>query len=160
MSVTSTEIALENLDALVGYDALCLFVAEDERPLRGSAGFADWRMCGALSRVLKDHFFTGAQGDSLLLPTGGRFPMDRIFVFGLGPSKKLDADAVAKALSQAAQTLQRANVESVALEVPGDGALDEAVRATALKAWFLPAFKKARVAVLGPKTLGRMVAAE
>lgn len=160
MSVTSHDVGLESLDALEGYDALCLFVAEDERPLRGAAGFADWRLCGALSRVLIEKFFTGAEGDSLLLPTSGRFPMGRIFVFGVGPSKKLDAAALGRALERASQTLQKAKVESVALEVPGESVLDEGVRGGAFKAQFLPAFKKAKVAVLGPKSLGRLVSGD
>ena len=35
MKVTAHDIAMETLDALEGIDALCLFVGEDERPLRG-----------------------------------------------------------------------------------------------------------------------------
>ena len=34
MSVTTHELGFESLDALSGVDSLCLFVSEDERPLK------------------------------------------------------------------------------------------------------------------------------
>ena len=34
-------------------DCLVLPVFKDDRPLRGAAGLADWRLCGRLSRLLK-----------------------------------------------------------------------------------------------------------
>jgi hypothetical protein len=155
--VTAHGIGMEALDALEGIDALCLFVGEDERPLRGTAGYVDWRMCGALSRVLQDGFFTGAQNDSLLLPTSGRFPVWRIFVIGMGRRHSLTPDSLGRALGKAAETLKRAQVESVALEVPGDGVLDDNLRARALTSMFLPAFSHSRIAVLGGETIARLL---
>lgn len=157
MSVTTHDIGLEALDSLDGYDALCLFVGEDQRPLRGAAGYVDWRLCGALSRVLLERFFTGAEGDTLLLPTHGRFPVSRIFVIGLGNTRGMTPESLGRALERAAQTLQKAKVENVAVELPAEGALDEGTRAGALKAQFLPAFKKSKVAVFSGKQLGRML---
>ncbi len=151
------EVNLEGLDALGDFESLCLFVAEDERPLRGAAGWVDWRLCGALSRVLKDGFFGGRTDDALLLPTGGRLPSKRIFVLGLGPSRGLTSEALGEALRRAADTLKRANAESVAVELPGEGVLDEDVRAAALKAEFLPRVGTRKVAVLGAKSLGRLL---
>jgi hypothetical protein len=158
VSVSTQEIGLEGLDRLVGVDALCLFIGEDDRPLGGVAGFVDWRLCGALSRVLKDRFFTGAQGDWLLLPSNGRLPPGRIFVVGLGQRDRLGAQGLAQVLAHAAQTLSRAQVASVALEIPGEGQLEEQVRAQAFSERFLPTFRRAEVAVLAPRSLGRMLA--
>ena len=157
-NVQPWDISLEHLDGLGGYDSLCLFVGEDERPLRGAAGFVDWRMCGQLSRVLRNQFFTGKEGDTLLLPSGGRFPSGRIFVIGLGPTKKLDAAALGRVLEKAAQTLVKAKVEAVAGELPGEGLLEDGVRAGALRSQFLPQLGKAKVAVLGGKPLQRLLA--
>ena len=126
MNVAAYDVGLQGLDSLEGVDALCLFVGEDDRPLPGSAGFVDWRLCGALSRVLQSGFFVGARGDSLLLPSDGRFPVPRIFVIGLGRRKGLDASSLGEALTNAGQVLARAKVEGVALEIPGSTALDEA----------------------------------
>jgi hypothetical protein len=155
VNVAAYDVGLQGLDSLEGVDALCLFVGEDDRPLPGSAGYVDWRLCGALSRVLQSGFFVGARDDSLLLPTDGRFPVPRIFVIGLGRRKGLDASSLGEALANAGQVLARAKVEAVALEIPGTGALDEATRASALSDKFLPAFKGKKVAVLADKELAR-----
>jgi leucyl aminopeptidase len=157
VSVTTYEIGLESLDALTGVDALCLFVAEDDRPLPGTAGYVDWRLCGALSRVLKQGFFTGVKDDWLLLPTDGRLPIPRIFAVGLGVRKELDAGALGRALANAAQVLGKAKVEAVALELPGGGRFDEAAQAAALQQHFLPAFTGKQVAVLADKSLAKLL---
>jgi hypothetical protein len=155
VNVSAHEIGLEGLDALQGVDALCLFVGEDDRPLPGSAGYVDWRLCGALSRVLQSGFFVGALEDSLLLPADGRFPLPRIFVLGLGQRQGLEASSLGEAMAFAARVLAKARVQGVALEIPGAGQLDEGTRVSALNEKFLPAFKGQRVAVLADKDLAR-----
>jgi leucyl aminopeptidase len=151
VSVTTHEVGFEGLDALGGVDALCLFVAEDDRPLPTTAGYVDWRMCGALSRALKAGFFTGVKDDWLLLPSDGKLSVPRIFVVGLGSRKALDADALGTALGNAAKVLAKAKVESVALELPASPGVEESARTSALEKNFLPLFKGKRVAVLGDK---------
>ncbi|RKI65933.1 peptidase M17 [Corallococcus sp. AB049A] len=154
MSQTQTlDVGLEGLDALSGVDALCLFVAEDDRPLPSSAGYVDWRLCGALSRVLQGGFFTGVKDDWLLLPSDGKLTVPRIFVVGLGSRKRLDAAALGEALAGAAKVLSRAKVESVALEVPQGSSLSDSSRAEAYQRQFLPAFKGGRVSLLADKGL-------
>ena len=141
------------LDALSGAEALCLFVGADERPLERVAGMVDWRLCGALSRVLKERFFVGTAGDWLLLPSGGRIPAERIFCVGLGPRAALSASVVAGALRTAAGVLSRAGVQSVALELPGERQVSEPERARALSEHFLPAFTGEGVTVLAEPSL-------
>jgi hypothetical protein len=155
--LTAHELGVEALDALGGVDSLCLFVGEDERPLQGAAGYLDWRMCGALSRVLLSGFFTGAAGDALLLPAGGRISIPRVFAIGLGKAAALDQAGLQAALASAASVLQRAKVEAVALELPGQGAVKESARVEALRRAFLPAFGGKRVALLGEKSLGKLL---
>jgi hypothetical protein len=153
------ELGLDGLDALTGMDALCLFVAEDERPLVGTAGFVDWRLCGALSRVLVDRFFRGAEGETLLLPTAGRLPVGRIFVMGMGPSHRLEVQALGRVLGHAAEVLERAKVPSVALELPGEGVIDDGARAGALRTAFLSRLARAQVTVLGGREVAKWVQA-
>ena len=109
---------LDALDALIGIEALCCFVTEDERPLSGATGFLDWRLCGGLSKILGSGFFVGAPGDKLLLPTDARVPARKVFAMGLGPSKGVTALGLEHALNQAAAMLSRARVDSVALAFP------------------------------------------
>lgn len=156
MSQLSThEPGLESLDALQGVEALCLFVAEDDRPLPGTAGYVDWRLCGALSRLLQAGFFTGKRSDWLLLPSDGKLPVPRIFAVGVGQRRALDAETLGEVMSEAAEVLSRARMESVALEVPEAKGVDEAARARALLERFLPGFSrgKGRVAVLAERAL-------
>jgi hypothetical protein len=153
VNVSAHDVGLEVLDAIQGVDTLCLFVGEDERPLRGTAGYVDWRLCGALSRVLVDKFFAGTPGEQLLFPTEGRLPMGRIFVVGVGKAPALNGEGLGKALSVAATMLNRAKVEAVALEVPGAGQLDDAVRAKTFEKSFLGELKAKRVAVVADKGL-------
>ncbi|MFZ5443768.1 MAG: M17 family peptidase N-terminal domain-containing protein [Myxococcota bacterium] len=109
---------LDALDSLTGIEALCCFLTEDERPLSGATGFLDWRLCGALSKVLGSGFFVGAPDDRLLMPTDARVPARRIFVVGLGRSTGVTALGLEHALGRAAEMLTRAGVESVALAFP------------------------------------------
>lgn len=156
-SVSTHDIGLDALDELKDVDALCLFVGEDERPLRGAAGYVDWRLCGGLSRVIKNGFFVGAAQDWLLLPSNGRIGPARIFVVGVGKRSALTADGIGKALNLAARTLTRAKVESVAFEIPVGQGVEENVRAGILQSQFLPEFKGRKVALLADKTLARLV---
>lgn len=157
MSVTAHDIGFEGLDALAGVDALCLFVAEDDRPLPGTAGYVDWRLCGSLSQVLKKGFFTGVKDDWLLLPSDGRLPFPRVFAVGLGRRASLDKEALGQVLASAARVLAKARVESVALEIPSGAKLDEAAQAAALQQHFLPGFKGRQVALLAEKPLAKLL---
>ena len=84
MAITRIELAdlgLPAIDAL-DVDALAIFVGP-ERPLQGLAGFADWRLCGLISRAIRDGSYGPDAGEALLLPSGGRIAVPRVFCFGL-----------------------------------------------------------------------------
>lgn len=68
-------------------ETLAVPIPEDERPLRGNAGFVDWRLGGELSRQLQSGFASGATGEALLLPAQRPFAAARILLFGLGPAE-------------------------------------------------------------------------
>jgi hypothetical protein len=159
VSLATVDAQLESLDTLDGVDTLMLFVAEDERPLQGMAGYTDWRLCGHLSRLLLARFFTGAKEDAVLLPADRRVKADRIMVAGLGPRSELGASSVGEALQRAARMLNKAGTKGVALEIPGLGQLDDETRARLLTKVFLPELKANRVVVLAEKPLGRLLSA-
>ncbi|MBW1685147.1 MAG: hypothetical protein JRS35_08795, partial [Deltaproteobacteria bacterium] len=90
-----------------------------ERPLRGSAGRADWRLCGELSALLAAGRLTGAPGEAALLSTFGGLRTPLLLVLGAGERAVFDArqfeafarDAVARGLAIGASVL--------ALPLPG-----------------------------------------
>ena len=100
-------------------DCLVLPVFTDDRPLRGAAGLADWRMCGRLSRLLKANKASGEQGESMLLPPGRRLRFSRILWFGLGAAKGYSDARFEKDLVWILDVVTKANVKDWALQPPG-----------------------------------------
>jgi Cytosol aminopeptidase family, N-terminal domain len=140
VKVSCVEPTLDAIDALEGIDAFCLLVASDERPLSGAAGYLDWRLLGALSRVLLQGFFKGDLGEKLLIPTQGQVPPVKAFALGVGPGASVDVGVLEEALDQAAQVLKKAGVGSVALALPEAPKVSDAGRAEAVKGKFAPGF--------------------
>ena len=92
---------------------------ETDRPLRGEAGRADWRLCGLLSRLLAGLHLKGRAGEAALIHTGGKLRAPRLLLLGLGmpagfsalEAKASARDAVSRALALRVGTL--------ALPLPG-----------------------------------------
>ena len=63
-------LSSERLEAL-RVDVVVVSCPSDERPLRALASRADWRCCGALSKLLRDGSFRGEVGEAALLAGGG-----------------------------------------------------------------------------------------
>ncbi len=100
------------------HEALGLFVPSDVRPLRGVAGFVDWRCDGALSRTLLSKTFVGREKEVLLAPTRGRLGPRRFFLFGIGPAKSCNVERLRAACLNALFVLQNAGVAPVVLAAP------------------------------------------
>ena len=100
-------------------DALILTFFSDERPLRGAAGLADWRLCGRLSRLIRRQRLTGKRGETLLLPPGRRLGWRRIMVFGLGDSSRFDEDVYRQHVRWIRDVVARARVSEYAMQPPG-----------------------------------------
>src|SRR5450755_448413 len=83
MDLSFYPLTLEALDQAQA-ESLCLFVGEDERPLRGLAGLVDWRLAGGLSRFLRSGLVTGKGGDALLTMPGPRLGFHKLFIIGMG----------------------------------------------------------------------------
>lgn len=109
---------LRRLDALQ-CEALAIGFFEDERPARGALGLLDWRMCGAVSRLLTGGRLTGEPGERMLLPTYKRFPFEKLFLFGLGSRADFDAKVFVEVTRDMLATLTRAGVRSAAVGLPG-----------------------------------------
>ena len=99
--------------------ALLLTFFADERPLRGAAGLADWRLCGRLSALIKRGKVTGARGEALLFPPGRRLPFSHLFLFGLGESRAFSEDVYREQVRWIHDVAVRAKVSTYAIQPPG-----------------------------------------
>lgn len=100
-------------------DCLVLPVFRDDRPLRGAAGLADWRLCGRLSRLLKSNKATAEAGETMMLPPGRRLRFSRVMWFGLGDAKGYSDDRLRKDLAWITSVVKNAGATDWALQVPG-----------------------------------------
>jgi leucyl aminopeptidase len=56
----------------------------DEKPIRGPAGRADWRLCGVITDLLGEGRLRGKVGEAALVPSMGRLGAERVLLLGLG----------------------------------------------------------------------------
>lgn len=149
MRLSFADAGLAPLDALSGVEAACLFVFEDERPLRGLAGYVDWRLCGGLSRILSEGKFVGAPGDALLFPVFGRLGTAKLFCFGAGRKRGQPRDAFGKTLRAACEAMTKAGVKSFATFLPPLEGAGDADRAKAFLVEGAASFKGERIVLFG-----------
>lgn len=118
MAVHFLQNELQRWDETEG-DALVLTFFSDERPLRGAAGLADWRLCGRLSRLIKHRRISGRRGESVMLPPGRRLTFNRVFLFGLGSSQRFDEETYRQHVRWIRDVLRRAGASNYAIQAPG-----------------------------------------
>jgi len=114
-------------------DVAVVFLFDSDRPLRGGAGRADWRMCGRLSKLLVAGRLTGARGEAVLMATDGGMAAPRVIALGVGARNTFDADACAELGAQAVDRARRLAAKTLALPLPdphaGDLSLAERIEA-------------------------------
>jgi|SRR5579871_1791190 len=93
-------------------------IFSDERPLRGTAGLVDWRLCGRLSRLLATGRVTGARGETTLLPTP-RLAFGKLVLFGLGSSVGFDEERFRDAARAIRKVARGIGAARYALPLPG-----------------------------------------
>lgn len=99
-------------------DLLVLFHFEDTPVPRGSLGKVDWYLCGAVSRLSVDRRFTGALGTVALLHPAGKFQVQKILVFGLGPRAHLTLSEVETAATHLRNTINGLQAREILLALP------------------------------------------
>ncbi|MEZ4337747.1 MAG: M17 family peptidase N-terminal domain-containing protein [Sandaracinaceae bacterium] len=109
---------LRRLDEL-GSEALALCFFEDERPLPREIGLVDWRLCGAISKILLRGRASGALGETVLLPARPRLPFEKLFLFGVGRVADFDDAVVDGVIERMLTTLDRAFVRTSVVSLPG-----------------------------------------
>lgn len=92
---------------------------EDERPLKGLAGYIDWRSCGMLSRLLRSGWCSGRAGEAVLMPVREGLPVRRLVLLGLGHSDGITPDVAASAIEEVVGLTHRLRPRSVLFAMPG-----------------------------------------
>ena len=108
----------KSLDALQS-EAIMAPLFSDERPLCGVLGLIDWRLCGFVSRMIQRGVVKGALGENVLMPLRPRLLVDKLFLFGLGPSAEFDEARAAAATERMLAAGVSARMRAMALVLPG-----------------------------------------
>jgi len=93
---------------------------QDERPLQGSSGWIDWRLNGALSRILIDKRLTGEWKETTLIPSQGRLMPRLILLIGLGKLKEYSYLRVRELPRYLLESLEKLRVPNICLSLPYD----------------------------------------
>jgi len=116
LAVEAATDALERIRA----DVFVVGVAPTDRPLRGAAAYADWRLCGELWKRVRSGRIVGLRGEAgLVIGTG--IPCRQLLVVGLGPRRSLDVAAWREIGRDSAARALALRAESVAMAVARDG---------------------------------------
>ncbi len=103
----------------VDVDVLVAPFFADDRPLRGPAAWADWRLCGLLDEALAAGRLPSALGEATLAPSGGRLAARRVLLVGLGQRAELGFAELRAAATRAAERVAALRAGDVAFAVPG-----------------------------------------
>ncbi len=120
MEVRFVPLDLARLDGL-RMEVLALPFFEDERPLKGVAGLCDWRLCGALSKLLIGGRVVGSTDEVTLVPGRPRLPFEKLILYGEGRAEDFDAAAAERVTARVLSTLPGA-APAVARAVAAGGA--------------------------------------
>ena len=104
-----------------GADLVAVPLFEDERPLRGGAGRADWRLCGKLSALLAAGEISGARGEAALVATFGGLRTPLLLVLGAGSRESYDVRAFEALAGEATRRALALCVGSLALPFAAEG---------------------------------------
>ena len=91
---------------------------KDERPLKGSGGWVDWRLNGMLSRFLIEKRLTGDWKEATLIPSQGRVMSRIILLIGLGQVKEYSYLRLRELSPFLLETLKKLNTSNICLSFP------------------------------------------
>jgi len=113
----------------------------DERPLRGGAARADWRLCGGLSQRIESGDLSGKSGEALLIGCGRALAAPRLMLLGLGDRKAFDQLRVTDEIRSAMDRCLKLGFSQIALSPLGIAPDDIPRHAPALVAGMLDAWR-------------------
>lgn len=110
-------ISKESID-LQESDLLVTALFKDERPLRGSTGWVDWRLNGVLSRFLIENRLTGESRERTLIPSQGRVSPKAILILGMGKIKEYSYLSVREVVPFVVETLKNMRASNLCFSLP------------------------------------------
>jgi hypothetical protein len=99
-------------------DLLVTGFFRDERPLRGSSGWIDWRFNGMLSQLLIENKLTGDWKEATLIPSQERILPRMILLLGLGEVKRYSSLRLRELSPYLLDTLRKLGWLNVCLSFP------------------------------------------
>lgn len=123
--MTSLEIIDLPADRVPG-EALLVPLFEDQRPLDGPAAVVDWRLDGALTRMILAGELSGRNGERLALLANAKFAAPWIMVAGSGRWQNLERDGYEALIGRLLKMAARAGLKELALCLPPGEAADAA----------------------------------
>jgi hypothetical protein len=99
-------------------DVLIIGFFEDERPLRGSSGWIDWRLNGMLSHFLIEKKLNGDWKETTLIPSQGRVIPPMILLLGLGKVREYSYLRLRELSPHLLETLKKLNTSNICLSLP------------------------------------------
>jgi len=103
-------------------DLVVVGYSPDDRPLRGAAGRADWRLCGALWQLVNSQKLNGTLGQAALLSAAGPLRSPLLLIVGLGRRAELDVDTWRGLGSEAVRRALDLQLNRVVLGLVSDAA--------------------------------------
>ena len=99
-------------------DVLVIGLFQDERPLKGSSGWIDWRLNGILSHFLIEKRLTGDWKETTLIPSRGRVIPPMILVLGLGKVRDYSYLRLRELSSHLLETFKNLKTSNICLSLP------------------------------------------
>jgi len=99
-------------------DLLVTGFFSDERPLRGSSGWIDWRFNGKFSRFLIEKNLSGDWSETILIPSEGRVMSRMVLLLGLGQMKEYDHLRLSGVAPRLLQIVKRLEESDICLSLP------------------------------------------
>ena len=113
----------------------------DERPLRGGAARADWRLCGGLSQRIESGDLSGKSGEAMLIGCGRALAAPRLLLLGLGDRQAFDQVRVTDEIHHAMERCRKLGFSRIALSPLGIESDDIPRHAAAIVAGVLDAWR-------------------
>ena len=101
-------------------DVLAIGFFQDERPLKGSSGWIDWRLNGMLSHFLIENRLTGDWRETTLIPSKGRVIPQMILRVGLGRVRDYSYLRLRELSPHLLETLKNLNTSNICLSLPSE----------------------------------------